>query len=441
MNVIDFKTINEVVAWRLCIGCGVCAYACTAKISLFDFENEGIRPVAADDNCGECRECLMVCPAVETDFSLRKTSETSGHGDLKQDEFKKEWGDVVEVWEGYATDPELRFKGSSGGVLTALSLYCIEKGGMSGVLHIGEDPEDPVRNRTRLSTSRGDLLRGAGSRYSPAAVGNGLQLVEGAESVCAIIGKPAEIAGIDRVRKRRPELATKIGVLMSFFCAESPSTAGTVSLLKRLGYERSELASLRYRGFGWPGHFAPIRRGATDAAKMLSYEESWAFLQAYRPWSVNIWPDGTGELADITCGDPWYEKPDGKNPGFSLIVVRSPLGASILRNAAESGYLKLQPSERWKLGASQAGLLRKKGEVGGRRAVLGLFGLPRTRFIQAGLFHCWRRLHFKDKVRSIVGTVRRILMRNLSRPMVIKRERGVLVKPALCGTQLPTGTQ
>ena len=42
-------------------------------------------------------------------------------------ELNQSWGPVLEVWEGYATDPEIRYKGSSGGAATALALYCLEK--------------------------------------------------------------------------------------------------------------------------------------------------------------------------------------------------------------------------------------------------------------------------------------------------------------------------
>ena len=51
-------------------------------------------------------------------------------------QLEKRWGNIIELWEGYAADPEIRFKGSSGGLCAALSLFCIEKGQASGVLHI-----------------------------------------------------------------------------------------------------------------------------------------------------------------------------------------------------------------------------------------------------------------------------------------------------------------
>ena len=110
---------------------------------------------------------------------------------------------------------------------------------------------------------------------------------------------------------------------LSFYCAETPPTSATTTLLSNLKVDAAELEELKYRGEGWPGHFATRACGASEKIPHLTYRESWAFLQSFRPWSTQIWPDGGGELADISCGDPWYEEPDGINPGFSLVVART----------------------------------------------------------------------------------------------------------------------
>jgi coenzyme F420 hydrogenase subunit beta len=428
--VIRIQHLSEVVAWRLCLGCGACAYICPeGRVRLVDFFAEGIRPVVAAGDCRSCRQCLEVCPAVQSEFQSSGTR-SSGAFD---DEFMKEWGPVVALWEGHATDPEIRFKGSSGGALTAIGAYGVELLGMHGVLHIAQDLDDPIRNRTCLSRTRGDLVAATGSRYSPASVCSGLGLVEKAPTPCVVIGKPAEIAAVSNARKLRPELDPRVGLTLSFFCAESPSTRGTVALLEKLGIGPALVSDLRYRGQGWPGHFAPTKRGESNPYQKLSYQESWAFLQAFRPWSVQLWPDGTGELADISCGDPWYAEPDGENPGFSLVVARTPRGCEVIEGAMARGYLTLKRAECWKLVKSQSGLLEKKGAIWGRRLALRLFGLPVTRFKGLDLWHCWRLLSFADKLRSTLGTVRHVVTRKLYRPLKLNPQDGVLLKRSVVG--------
>ncbi|WP_421982336.1 Coenzyme F420 hydrogenase/dehydrogenase, beta subunit C-terminal domain [Roseibium sp.] len=322
------------------------------------------------------------------------------------------WGAITGIWEGYASDNETRYKASSGGALTAIAQYCLEVLEMPGVLHSGENRDDPIRNKTRLSRSREDLLEVLGSRYSPASVCDGLDLVEQASGPCVVIGKPVEIAATRNAMTLRPALEKNVGVTLSFFCAETPPTKATRSLLEKLGVVADTLTSLRYRGHGWPGYF--VTQNASEEPKQhWIYDKTWAYLQQYRPWAVHQWPDGSGELADISCGDPWYEEPDGENPGFSLVVARTKLGKEIIEGAIEHGYLTASSAEVWKLEKSQAGLLRKKAAVWGRRQMHRVLCMPIANFKDLDLFTLWLDLPFRTKVRSTLGTMQRILRRRL----------------------------
>lgn len=374
---------------------------------MVDVVGEGLRPREDLKHPEQC-DCLRACPVLEADYTRCYVAD---------DPFQKQWGPVLELWEGHAVDPEIRFRGASGGVLTALAAYCLERLEVGGVLHIGQDPDDPTHNRTFLSRTRDELLQRTGSRYAPAAVCERLDLVEHSDRPCVIIGRPVEIAAIEKLRRLRPALEAKISLTLSFFCAESPSRLGTLKLLQRAGINPEMVTEIRYRGDGWPGAFTVRTRSANNPVLRLSYRETWAFLQAYRPWAAHLWPDGTGELADISCGDPWYEEPDGKNPGFSLVVVRTERGRKILHGAMRAGYLALRVAEPWKLERSQAGLLAKKGSVWGRRLALKLCGLPAPCFRGLDLWHCWRRLPWREKLKSVLGTLRRVWARKLYRPL------------------------
>jgi coenzyme F420 hydrogenase subunit beta len=412
------QTIEQVVAARLCLGCGACSYASGGAYEMVDDPGEGLRPrLNAGRNAADLApECLAVCPVVELDFGLLDGEPR--HPETTPD-FRKEWGPIAKVWEGHASDPEIRFQGSSGGALTAIAAYCLEQADMAGVLHIRQSKADPIRNETHLSRTRAELLSATGSRYAPASVCEKLVEVELAAAPCVVIGKPVEIAATRKAAAANPALAGKVGVTLSFYCAESPPTVATRQLLSDLGVDAAGLEQVRYRGEGWPGNFSTRARGAMENVAHHTYRQSWAFLQSFRPWSTQIWPDGGGELADISCGDPWYEEPDGINPGFSLVVARTRKGVEIVEGAIAAGYLTLQPAELWKIPASQKGLLNKKGSVWGRRMAMRLLGMPVTRFEGLDLRHCWGLLPANEKFKSVAGTVRRILQRQLRKPYVV----------------------
>ena len=116
------KNVTDVAAWRLCVGCGACAYICPEnKIKLIDVVDDGIRPFLDPETCGDCKECLRVCPGIET---------AHNHPFIKTEiipETNKGFGPILEIWEGYAADNDIRYYGSSGGLTSALALYCLEK--------------------------------------------------------------------------------------------------------------------------------------------------------------------------------------------------------------------------------------------------------------------------------------------------------------------------
>ena len=398
--------VADVRDWRLCLGCGACAYICPQqKITLVDFSDEGIRPVIDEAECSSCATCLEVCPAYENDHtSINRQPNLV-------EEVKPFYGPVLEIWEGHAADHEIRFSGSSGGVITALALYCLEQECMHGVLHIAQDADHPLRNKTRLSRTRAELLTSTGSRYAPAATCDRLDLVEHADGACVVVGQPSEITALQKARRLRPELDRNTGLTISFFCAGSPSTHGTVQLLKSMGIDPAEVTSFRYRGNGWPGNFAVTVRGETAPTHFRTYQESWGLVEAYRPFSTHLCPDGTGEDADISCGDPWYREVREGEPGSSIVVARTERGVRILRGAIQAGYVALMPAEPWKLLKSQPNLIKKRGAVGGRIATLRALGLPAPKLGGFFLARNWLRLSLSEKLRSTVGTVRRVLTR------------------------------
>ena len=409
------KTVADVARWRLCLGCGVCAFICPEKIiSLTDYIDEGIRPVVKADACGSCSACLDVCPGYEND-----------HMEINRrpgiiPELKSSCGPVLEIWEGHAVDAKIRYAGSSGGLITALALFCLEKEGMHGVLHIGGDPADPIRNKTRMSRTRGELLSKTGSRYAPASACDRLDLIESAPAPCVFVGQPGEVTALAKAQKLRPLLKGNTGLTISFFCAGSPATKGTTELLKTMGFNPNQVENLRYRGNGWPGHFAVTLRGQSVPAGQMTYKESWGFLQKYRPYSTHLCPDGTGEDADISCGDPWYREVGDGELGSSLVVVRTGRGREIIRKAIESGYVSLERANVQKLVDSQRNLLTKRGAIWGRLLAFKLLGLPTTRLKGFSLFKNWRRLPLREKLRSILGTVWRIITRKYYQPLKVK---------------------
>lgn len=404
------KTIQDVVDFGMCVGCGACHYACDhGAVSLINVPTVGIRPRFNTIVCASCTECLPICPGhfVDGDEVMA--------GAARQTEADHEFGPTLEIWEGYAADPEIRFKGSSGGLLSALSLFCLERKDMSFVLHAGMDEEKPWLNKTLRSFNREDLMKRAGSRYAPASPCDRLAEVERSERPCVFIGKPCDTTAVSRLRQERPELDRKLGLVMTFFCAGAPATQGTLDLLKSLDLSPEEIDTLRYRGEGWPGRFRALYQGRKKDRSM-SYEESWGRLTGYRSMRCNLCPDGLGRVADISCGDAWEShRKEGQDAGRSIVLVRTERGRAIVREAIEAGYVMLEPISATNVLRAQESLLQRRRVLFGRLIALKAFRIPVTQFQNFSLLRSWLKISIVSQTKSVLGTMRRILRRGLWR--------------------------
>ncbi len=405
------NNVQDVVSWRLCLGCGACISACPeGALTLIDVEEDGLRPKVSPGKCAGCGECIRVCPGVGI--------ETSHSDGQPIRELHAAWGPVLEVWEGCAGDPEIRFHGSSGGIATALSLFCLERRQMAGVLHIGPDSGNPLANTAVVSRNRAELMVRTGSRYAPAAPCTGLASLTAGGRPYVFVGKPCDAAAVRKWQAVNEESRGRIGVVISIFCAGTPSTRGTKRILEKLSVRPDEVMDIRYRGRGWPGRTAVRTNGTSQGERSMSYEESWGdILSKHTQFRCRLCPDSTGQPADISCGDPWYRSVEPDDPGRSLVLVRTDVGRAIVREAMTAGYVQLERVGPDTLPKSQRALLRRRQHLWGRLLAFRVFRVPVPRYRGFSLLTNWRALPARDKMRSLFGTVCRIHQRKWNKPL------------------------
>lgn len=405
--------IRDVAERQLCTGCGVCAFVQPDDIVMVDDLDAGRRPLVrqVDGVDVETGDALATCPGV----SLERGELPVG----VEKDLLEAWGPVLEMWEGYAADPEIRFAGSSGGAATALALFSVEREGAHGVLHAAARDDVAYLNHTVMSRTRGELLARTGSRYSPASPCDGLERIADAPTPCVFIGKPCDVAAVSRVRGGDARLDANISATIAIFCAGTPSTRGTLELIATMGIEDpATVSSVRYRGNGWPGDaVVTADEGTSTRTERMSYAESWGgVLQKHRQWRCYVCVDHTGEFADVAVGDPWYRTIEPGDAGRSLVVVRTERGRALVRGAIGAGYLQVEPAAKRTLPASQPNLLEVRGAVWGRVVTCRLMGVAAPVLVGLRTFPIWLRdLTFRQKLQSIVGMARRVHRKGLDR--------------------------
>lgn len=397
--------VDQVASRRLCMGCGACAAVCPEQaISLHNFWNRGIRPVIDESSCEGCDRCVRVCPGLSLD---REAQPVVGGGELLQS-----WGPVSSMYEGHASDPQIRWEASSGGIATALAIDAIENQGFQGVLHTKADDEKPFENLPVTSRSREEILQTVGSRYAPAAPCQAFRRLAEGEGPYVFVGKPCDVAAFAKARKLDAELGKKVGLTVSIFCAGTPTTNGSVAIAKRMGIDDlSQLAAFRYRGRGWPGEAEATLRDRAETRR-LTYEQTWGeVLSKHHQLRCLLCPDSTGEFADISCGDSWHHKTGPQEDGISLVLVRTERGEAFWKNAVESRAVTVEPAQPWMLPESQRGLHSRRKQLVGRLTALRALGCAVPNYRGFDLDKDWKTLPIARRLRVILGTMRRALLR------------------------------
>lgn len=398
------KALATVARGDLCAGCGGCALVAAGAVEMRLAPPGFLRPVETGVvTAAQERVIRRICPG------LGQTAHPAGEPGHPL------WGRFLEMHTGHATDPELRFAASSGGVLSALLVHLIESGEVQAVVETGAAGDPPWANAPVRAATLDDIRAAAGSRYAPSAPLAGLgDLLEG-EGRYAFVGKPCDVAALRALAAEDARVGARFPVLISFFCAGVPSQSAAEALLRALGAAPETVRGFRYRGNGWPGQATASL--ADGSARAMSYQESWgAILSKQIQHRCKICADGTGTAADIVCADAWESDAAGypvfdERDGLSLVVTRSATGERLLAEAVAAGRVVTAPFDPTGLAAIQPGQTRRRQALLGRIAALRLLARPVPRYRGLGLVAAARGARPGWVLRNFLGMVRRTLAR------------------------------
>jgi coenzyme F420 hydrogenase subunit beta len=325
------------------------------------------------------------------------------------------WGPYLTMQTGHATDPSIRFAGASGGALSMILAHLVTDKVVDAVIQITAAADPVTGNQTVITTDRAGITQAAGSRYAPSAPLSDLptQLADHPDKRFAFVGKPCDVAALRAMQERDETLKTRIPVLVSFFCAGVPSLTGAEAVLAALDTDLSTTAAFRYRGNGWPGQAtATLHDGTT---RTMSYHDSWGkILSKHVQHRCKICADGTGVAADIVCADAWESDADGyplfaEQPGTSLIVARTALGAQLVQAAKIMGRIETSPFDVKTLTAIQPGQRERRRALRARLIGRRLAGKPIPQYRGLQLRKAAQQNPMMRNLKNLLGMIRRSL--------------------------------
>ncbi|UTW13044.1 Coenzyme F420 hydrogenase/dehydrogenase, beta subunit C-terminal domain [Marinobacterium rhizophilum] len=335
------QRLYRIVEEGMCTGCGLCQSVAGVDSVRVEKVTSGYqRPrVVGPLSHATVDQIYDVCPGIRVQGLAPRLIAS----DTRQDSL---WGPYRQIVRGWAADPEVRFEGSTGGVLTALAGFLLASGRVAFVLHVKASQRHPTFGEPQLSFSQADVIEAAGSRYGPAAPLLDIRAVLDRGEPFAFIGKPCDITALNNYGRQDPRVDELVRYRLAPVCGGYRSPAATDQFIASLGIEPDELRSLRYRGRGCPG---PVR-AETHSGRVVEkrYADYWGEDETAwsLPFRCKVCPDGIGEGADIAASDTWPNDTidpatEQLDPGTNALIVRTLAGQELLQAAVHAQALAL----------------------------------------------------------------------------------------------------
>jgi len=248
----------------------------------------------------------------------------------------------------FATDDKLRFEGTSGGFVTQILLYMLDKRLIDGALVLGSSDNEGWQEKPFIARTRDELKRAVKSKYIATPFLRPLREMEEIEGNYAVVALPCYIHGLRKYQRVSKALRERIKLVIGLYCNVVFEPYLFDDVCEFSGFRKEDVVDFHFRHGEWPGGvYATMRNG--DKRKILKLEEMKDEFNTlkllYAAPRCNMCVDFSAEYADIAVGDPWLRGPDGKylfEDGRTTVLTRTDSGDSIVQRAAAEHYINVE---------------------------------------------------------------------------------------------------
>lgn len=336
------NSVVKVVKSGLCHGCGNCYNVCSHGAIRIDYNTEkGIfLPQIHEDKCTQCGLCVEVCSGKGFDFGKMYLN-------LFERQPEDAWlGINRKIYTANASDLELRKQASSGGVLSAMLIFLLDKKKVDGVIVTRFSHNNPLLPETFIARSAQEIIQAKGSKYCPVSANKILSDAMNSGGKYAFVGLPCHIQSLRLLQEEKPEYRLCIPYVFGLMCSNTSTAKGTEYFLKKHNINPDYIRALSYRGQGWIGYIRvltdkkEIMFSRTPAKLKEKIMHAVAFHTSFSMKRCLTCCDHTCEFADISFGDPRFkEYLKAEKTGKTLVLIRSESGEAIYNEALSAGYI------------------------------------------------------------------------------------------------------
>ncbi len=323
------ENIAKIIKNNLCTNCAFCVAICPENAIEIRFTKKGY-VLRINDNCVECGLCNAVCPGKEIINYKAQGRET------KQNYY---FGTYQHIYSIFSNDFNNRYNGSSGGTVSEILIYLLDKKIVSGAIVTAFDKNNPLKPRVFIAKSKNEVLSAQGSKYSPVPLGEAFKAVQ-KDKRYAVVGIPCHLQALAKYIKIKGfenEHFLKLGL----FCSRTNELNATRKLLKLNRVKEKNVTRIKYRGNGHPGKFQiDLKNGDRKYINHLD-RTYWSnlFKNYYMPYRCWLCADKTAVCADVSFGDDWARSFFADKVGHSLAIARTDSGVKIIKDMAAENLI------------------------------------------------------------------------------------------------------
>jgi coenzyme F420 hydrogenase subunit beta len=335
---------HNIIDKDLCARCGVCIGVCPVNAIGLD---EDAYPELIE-RCTDCGFCTKCCPGGEVDYPVLSKSVfgTSYIPDTLE-------GHVESRYVCHSLNEEDRNNGASGGMVTALLVYMLEKGKIDGAVVVGMDAEIPYRTKGILATTIDEIRDAAKSKYCITPSMEVFQEIRKRGGRYAVVALPCQIHGLRKMASVDGNLSGKIVCILGLYCHSNMNLNGHLEALEVSRIPLNDVARFEFRGGGWPGGFYVTKKDGSSISlhKINIKNVMTVMFRLYGADRCGVCVDALAEYADLSFGDFWafdYTADFSDLERCTLISQRTQVGLKILREAEADGAIAMHllPEER-----------------------------------------------------------------------------------------------
>jgi coenzyme F420-reducing hydrogenase beta subunit len=363
---------HDIVRSGLCIGCGSCAaQAAIAGIpARMELDQHGLyKPHGPSDWYKKPSESFsQTCPFSpkaknEDELSLLNFPVTRQHTDLL--------GRFQSNYVGHVVEQEFRNQGSSGGMVTWVASELMRKGLIDGVLHViaTADPQREGRFfKYRIARDQQELNEGAKSRYYPVELSEVLQLLAEVPGRYAVVALPCMTKAIHLLRQQDPVFKERIPFTLGLFCGHMKSAGFVQSFAWQLNVPMKKVKEVEYRyknpdrPANWYNAMLKLESGEVQNRDWWHLVDGDWGAGFFMSSACNYCDDVVSETADVAFGDAWVEPYSSDGRGTNVVIARSELVDTMIRDAISEGRLQLEEVDGAFVEQTQAAGFRQRRE-------------------------------------------------------------------------------